>query len=475
MNAVSDPQLLGRYARGGDEAAFGELLRRHLDLVYSAARRLVMDPQLAEDVCQGVFGALAREAAAVAGRLEQGAPLSGWLHLTTRNLAAKTVRTEVRRRQREQEAQAMQSPNESADTTWEQIAPHLDDAMADLSEADRDALLLRFFERRSAKEIGSRLGTSEEAAQKRVSRALERLRAVFVARGLAVPVSGIAGAITAHAVQSAPAGLALAIGASVLGNAGTGITLLQLMTTTKAITLAGTVLVAGLFGVAVFQQRERARLQSELDGLRASKTAEPAAAVPAPGSVNEAPSDELLKLRGEVAQLRRQQAELERLRAENSRLRAAQSNRAASPAAVEPEREAFKQLGIGKMNVAKNWAQVFWLYADANANVLPATFEQASKFYPAAGEPSDGAVASAAADFEIMFSGSLDQISNPSSAILLREKTPFAGNGRPGRYRTYAFVDGHSEIKYAEDGNFEEWEQARVPQFKDAAAGSTVP
>ena len=176
MNSQSDQQLLQDYAGGRSEAAFAELVRRHVDLVYSAALRMVRDVHLAEDVTQGVFVALAQNARQLTDR----PVLSGWLHRTAQNLAAKTVRTDVRRRAREQEAVAM---NElfaaEPDATWEHIAPHLDAALAELNETDRDALMLRYFERKSAHEMAQRLGVSDEAAQRRVSRAVERLREFF--------------------------------------------------------------------------------------------------------------------------------------------------------------------------------------------------------------------------------------------------------------------------------------------------------
>ena len=138
--------------------------------------------------------------------------LSGWLHRTAQNLAANTVRSDVRRRAREQEAAAM---NEllaaEPDTVWEHIAPHLDAALGELSEPDRDALLLRYFERKSAREMAQTLGTSEDAAQKRVSRAVERLREFFAKRGVTVGASGLVVVISANAVQAAPAGLAATI------------------------------------------------------------------------------------------------------------------------------------------------------------------------------------------------------------------------------------------------------------------------
>src|SRR6266487_5692494 len=118
MNSLTDQQLLLDYAEHRSEDAFAELVRRHVDFVYSAALRMVRDTHLAEDVTQGVFVALARSA----GQLAERPVLSGWLHRTAQNLAANVVRSDVRRRAREQEAAAM---NEllatEPDALWEHI------------------------------------------------------------------------------------------------------------------------------------------------------------------------------------------------------------------------------------------------------------------------------------------------------------------------------------------------------------------
>ena len=209
---MTDRQLICVYVESHAESAFAELVRRHVDLVYSAALRMVCDSHLAEDVSQGVFLALAQNASELADR----AVLSGWLYRTTQNIAAQTVRTEVRRRAREQEAAAMTEPSES-DIVWENISPHLDAAMGELNESERDALLLRFFERKSAKEMAQTLGNSEQAAQKRVNRAVEHLRKFFARRGIAVGASGLAAGISAGAVQAAPTGLATSISIAARG------------------------------------------------------------------------------------------------------------------------------------------------------------------------------------------------------------------------------------------------------------------
>ena len=170
MHELTDQQLLRDYAEHRSETAFTELARRHIDLVHSAAFRLTGATHSAQDVTQAVFVALAQNAT----RLAHHPVLSGWLHTTTRNLAAKNVRASARRQVHEQEAAAMNELLTTApDASWEEIAPHLDVALGDLSEPDRDAVLLRYFEKKSAAEIATRFGTTAAAAQKRVNRAVE--------------------------------------------------------------------------------------------------------------------------------------------------------------------------------------------------------------------------------------------------------------------------------------------------------------
>jgi RNA polymerase sigma factor (sigma-70 family) len=167
---MNDQELLREYAQNGSEDAFAALVRKHIDLVHTAAKRMVVDPHLAQDVTQSVFLALAKSAP----KLHGCAVLSGWLHRTTRNLAAMTVRGDVRRRVRENEVAFMNQDLETK-AEWEDIAPQLDEALEQLSSIDRDALLLRYFQRQTAREIGQLLGISEEAAQKRLVRSLDQL------------------------------------------------------------------------------------------------------------------------------------------------------------------------------------------------------------------------------------------------------------------------------------------------------------
>ena len=268
MNSLTNQQLLRDYSERRSETAFAELVRRHVDFVYSAVLRMVRNAQLAEDVTQGVFVAFAQNAR----QLTDHAVLSGWLHRTAQNLAANAVRSDVRRRGREQEAATMNellSPE--PDTAWEQIAPHLDAALGELGDADRVALFLRYFERKSAREMAQTLGVSEEAAQRRVSRAVERLREFFAKRGVTVGASGLVVVISTNAVQAAPVGLAVTI-STTAALAGTAVA--TTATAIKAIamtTLQKTLITVGItaaVGTGIYEYRQASTLRTQVQSLQ---------------------------------------------------------------------------------------------------------------------------------------------------------------------------------------------------------------
>lgn len=206
MNDI-DQQLLQRYTRDRAEDAFAELVRRHLNLVYSAALRQVQSPQLARDVSQSVFNDLARSA----GNLKKNTVLSAWLYEVARRTSIDVIRQETRRKLREQAYTEMNIIPVATDENWREVLPHLDAAMEELDGADRAAVLLRFFENKSLREVGEELGVSDDAARKRIGRAVERLRKFLSARGVAVGTSVLIVLMSANALQAAPTGLAATI------------------------------------------------------------------------------------------------------------------------------------------------------------------------------------------------------------------------------------------------------------------------
>jgi RNA polymerase sigma factor (sigma-70 family) len=252
--------------RDNSQNAFGEIVRRHLDLVYSAALRQVRSPQLAEEIAQSVFSDLARHADKLNWATGGPPVLTAWLYAVTRRTAIDAIRKESRRQLREQIAVEMNRMNATANE-WMQIAPLLDEAMAALDETDRSAVLLRYFENKSLREVGAALGASEDAAQKRVSRAVERLREFFSKRNVTEGASGLAVLISANAVQAAPVGLAVAISSVAL--AGTAVSTSTVIATTK--TLAMTTLQKSIIGAAfvavigagIFQTHQATQLRNQ--------------------------------------------------------------------------------------------------------------------------------------------------------------------------------------------------------------------
>ncbi len=213
---TEDAAYLVQFIEKSDEEAFRELVVRHFGLVYGTALRLTnQDAALAEDVAQAVFTDLARKA----GRLSRDVILTGWLYQATRFAAAKAVRTEQRRRAHEQEAVAMQELTPGPAFEWERLRPVLDAAMGKLSAKDRDAVLLHFIEQKSFRAVGAALGISDDAAQKRVSRALNKLRGILTRGGVAVSGSSLSACLSAATLPPAPPGLALSVAKSSLAGA----------------------------------------------------------------------------------------------------------------------------------------------------------------------------------------------------------------------------------------------------------------
>lgn len=315
-------QLLADYVASGSETAFRDLVASYVDLVYSAAIRLVNgDTHLAEDVAQTVFADLAK----LARTLPKEVMLGGWLHRHTCFVASKVLRGERRRLERERQAVAMNTQEDHSAANLATLTPVLDEAVNQLSAEDRAAILLRFFEQKDFRSVGESLGSTEEAARKRVDRALEKLQGLLKVRGVTLSGTALASALAALSVSAAPVGFAVAASSFALASAATGagttLTILEIMSMTKLkVAVITAVVVAGVAIPWVMQQQTQTKLTEANDALRqqrqqseqlaaenvrlAKLTAMPTAA---PVATNNS-SHELLRLRGEVARLRQDAA-----------------------------------------------------------------------------------------------------------------------------------------------------------------------
>lgn len=308
---AEDRELLERYASAGSESAFTELVARHIHWVHSSATRQVGDADLARDVTQMVFTDLARRAETLPSNVLLGA----WLHRATRYAAGQVRRTQRRREARERLHVELNPPEQPAPAEWNSIRSDLDAALDRLREPDREALVLRYFEQRDLRAVGAALGVSEDTAQKRVTRALERLRTLLPRSGAEPGMPALAGLLATHAVSPAPPAVAstvasLALGAKLSEVPAAGFLSLTSSTPLK---IASGVLLAVAIGIPwLISHREQHRLQNEIDRLRGIQeqlTAELEVArrrpEPAPTGTPPDVQSELLRLRGEVAQLRR--------------------------------------------------------------------------------------------------------------------------------------------------------------------------
>jgi RNA polymerase sigma factor (sigma-70 family) len=299
---TTDVDLLRQFAHENSQDAFGEIVRRHVNLVYSAALRQARSPQLAEEIAQSVFTDLARDAR----KLKADTILTAWLYAVARRTAVDVIRKESRRQLREQIAVEMNNMNATADD-WTQIAPLLDDAMAALDETDRTAVLLRYFENKSLREVGDSLRISDDAAQKRVSRAVDQLREFFTKRRLTIGAATLVTLISANAVQSAPIGFAATI-------------LSTTTTTTLGMTMLHKILITGLAAATAATVIYAVHMQNQIGSLQQQQTSLQGQIAQLEQERNDA-TNQLAGLQDENARLRAGQDDLLRLRGEVTRLR----------------------------------------------------------------------------------------------------------------------------------------------------------
>jgi RNA polymerase sigma factor (sigma-70 family) len=465
MKDISDHELLKRYATTGAEEPFAELVRRHLNLVWGAAKRVSGNAELARDVAQIVFTDLARKAA----QLPSSTVLEGWLYRAACLSASKQIRSEIRRGQWEQLAmhdQQLHSPSADEVKAVEALQSMLDAALAELSESDRDAVVVRFLAGRSFAEVGRILGTNDDAAQKRVQRALERLRESFRKRG--VPIGGglVAAALVSAGTQAAPAGLTAIVTSAALSGAATAgwgtVSIITLMKSKIAVGILGGAVVATAF---VWQQRNVDRIGEENSALR-RQVAGLAAEVESRKTSPAAAAD------GELARLRDEHAELLRLRGEIARLRPAGETdlakrlqsaeaRAKQAQTKADYLESFARFSAHQgsvINASKILGLAARIFATDHQDRFPTTFDEMKNEM---GLSAEGLLPGRISPdlFEFYAHDRVVTLEEPE-LIFFREKSP--RQTPDGEFeRIYCLVDGSVQNVPSPKGDFSEFEKGR--------------
>ncbi len=471
MQAKSDAQLLQEYTRYASEPAFSELVQRHAGLVYSAALRQIGSPDRAQEIAQSVFIDLARKAQSLASDLRVDSTLTGWLYRATRFAALNMLRNERRQSALHYELMRELQPGFESPLEWERVAPLLDEALSTLSDQERDALLMRYFKNQDFRSVGAALGVSDDTAQKRVSRSLEKLRAALLKRGITTTPAALSAALAAHAVQAVPAGLPAAWSAAALATAplaaksGATLSLLKIMSMTKIQLGTGALIVAGLAATVGVQYQSQNRLQQENQDLHqhitrltadfetlSNRVAQAPASAPA-----SAPNDqfrELLRLRGEVGRLRELTNQMAAARAQNLRVQASMANQ-------EAENANFVGHSASIVNAAKQIGVAFRIYSNDNEQ-FPTNL--ASIHNELAGATNfSGNVA--LDSFEMVNVGKAGD--RYPQAVCMRERD--ARQAPDGSWeRIYLYCDGSVQVVRQPDGNFDQWEaQTSANVFPD--------
>ncbi|HAB17600.1 MAG TPA: sigma-70 family RNA polymerase sigma factor [Verrucomicrobiota bacterium] len=491
MRESSDEEVLKRYVSGGDEAAFSELVRRHCNLVWATAQRVLGNREAARDVTQTVFADLARRA----GGLPSGAVLAGWLYRAAYFAATKQVRSEQRRTRREVESmnhRELHPIQPDQGRTAEELQPLLDEALAGLSSGDRDLVVLRFFAGQSLAQIGSTLGINEDTAQKRVSRALDRLRDGFRQRGVAVGDGLTLAAVGLAGIQAAPTGLTASVAGSALAAAGSTflgpLSWIALMKTKLLVGIVGGVLVAAV----VWQQLQLQRLRNENVSLRQvavfdlTTAPEPALVAPRSDESNREEQAELLRLRSEVSRLRQMTPTALAQKLESAEGRSA---RAEAEAKAIKEEVAFRERRVQVITAAKNFGLAARIFATEHSDQLPTSWNDMTSELQNVGVDAQGVFEGhvAVESFQFFPHPRSPRIDEPH-LILFREREArripkaalsadeFTGGALTamplgqGWERSYVMMDGSVQTISSPTGDFSQFEQAGTASISSAQA-----
>lgn len=466
-----DWELLQRFRKFGDQDAFAEVVRRHIDLVWAAAFRISGNADLARDIAQTVFSDLARKAP----KLSEQTVLTGWLHRAATFATCRALRDAARRTMRERQAMQMQSlqPNSEEDEKVQHLLPLLDETIGELAEPDRETILLRYFGKKSLAEIGATFGISEDAAQKRLARALERLRSHFRRRGFQTSAAFVTAALGVAGAQAAPSGIAATVAAGSAAAAvtagGTAIPQLIAHVTTplammKSPVISTVLVAAAVTAPLVYQEYRSSRLGRENSSLRVQASDLPlwrdayARFQEQQLFARELDQlrkdhDELLKLRSEVETLKTE--DLQDKFAWQRRFDAARAGLAEANAATREieDRIEAQELSIRRVKDMKNIGLATRVWATDNDGKLPRTFQDLTNELALAGADLEAFIE----PYEFVEHGRAISISD-SNLILFRERNPRKlPNG--GWQRAYTMMDGSVQQVGSETGDFSEWER----------------
>jgi len=247
---TSDATLLQRYADDHDAEAFAELARRYGRLVYGTCLRVTGCPHAAEDVAQDCFLALMRNAGRIRG------VLPAWLHATATNRARNYLRSSSRRRTHE--GKLAMPPAENEESPWAEIAPHVDRAIASLSEKLRLPLTLQFLQQRTQADIAAELGVSQPTVCRRIEKGLATLRARLRKAGVVASLALLISLLTERTAVAMPETVSIALGKMAMTGIGpsTGTGVATAATFKAQILMAGAVAAAVASTIAFWPQDE---------------------------------------------------------------------------------------------------------------------------------------------------------------------------------------------------------------------------
>ena len=243
-----DATLLRLFANSEDEGAFNALVRKYTPLVFGVAMRRTAQRQLAEEITQNVFLALAKKAGSFASQRSLGA----WLHRATTLESLRRLRKETtRQRYHAMIPENQEPPQADSEEFWQATRPLLDALLDRLSQAEREILVQHYFEGLKFPEIARRTGTNTATVQKRSVRALKKLARSLGKRGVAVPSAVLATGLGAELAHAVPSGLVSKIGSGVLNTAATTSTSVATGTLSAVISSKITFAAALLLGVSI--------------------------------------------------------------------------------------------------------------------------------------------------------------------------------------------------------------------------------